>query len=98
MTIADEAEMPRTLTSAEKGVVFAIMAHLVWGGMAIYFGLIRHISPIEIAVNRGAWSLPIAAFVVWYLGQWGDVWRAVKSKRNVAILTLTSLLVVFNWG
>ena len=53
--------MPRTLTNAEKGVLLAVMAHLVWGGMAVYFGLIRHISPVEIAVNRGLWSLPIAA-------------------------------------
>ena len=40
--------------------MLAVMAHLVWGGMAFYFGLMRHISPIEIAVNRGLWSLPIA--------------------------------------
>ncbi len=90
--------MSRTLTKAELGVLLAVMAHLVWGGMAFYFGLIRHISPVEIAVNRGLWSLPIAAAVVWYLGQWGDVWRAVAKPRNVAILALTSGLVVFNWG
>src|SRR5215212_1545199 len=98
MSIAQDPALPRTLTKAETGVILAVMAHLVWGGMAVYFGLIRHISPIEIAVNRGLWALPIAIAVVWYLGQWSDVWRAVKSKRNVAILTLTSLLVVFNWG
>ncbi|MFN4142348.1 EamA family transporter RarD [Aestuariivirga sp.] len=98
MSIAEESRVPRTLTSAEKGVVLAVMAHLVWGGMAVYFGLIRHISPIEIAVNRGFWALPIAIAVVWYLGQWDDVRRAVSSPRNLALLALTSGLVVFNWG
>jgi len=98
MTIAHEPVLPRTLTNAEKGVILAVMAHLVWGGMAVYFGLIRHISPVEIAVNRGLWSLPIAAVVVWVLGQWGDVWRAVANRRNLAILALTSALVVFKWG
>ena len=77
MSVAHEPVLPRTLTNAEKGVILAVMAHLVWGGMAIYFGLIRHISPVEIAVNRGLWSLPIAGLVVTYLGQWGEVWRAV---------------------
>ncbi len=86
------------MSEAEKGVMLAVMAHLVWGGMAVYFGLIRYISPVEIAVNRGVWSLPIAVAVVWYLGQWKDVWRAVASPRNLAILTLTSGLIVFNWG
>jgi chloramphenicol-sensitive protein RarD len=98
MSIAHESPMHRTLTSAEKGVVLALMAHLVWGGMAVYFGLIRYISPVEIAVNRGLWALPIAIGVVWYLGQWQDVVRAVSSPRNLAILTLTSFLIVFNWG
>jgi chloramphenicol-sensitive protein RarD len=99
MSIAQDSRgMARTLTSAEKGVMLAVMAHLIWGGMAAYFGLIRHISPIEIAVNRGFWALPIACAVVWYLGQWSDVWRAVSNPRNLAILTLTSCLIVFNWG
>jgi len=98
MTIADESRAPRTLTNAEVGVLLAITAHLVWGGMAVYFGLIRHISPVEIAVNRGLWALPIAIAVVWYLGQWQDVRQALASPRNVAILALTSCLIVFNWG
>lgn len=98
MSIADETPVPRTLTNAELGVVLAVMAHLVWGGMAVYFGLIRYISPIEIAVNRGFWALPIAAAVVWYLGQWPDVRRAVASPKILAILALTSCLIVFNWG
>ncbi|MGQ0485580.1 MAG: EamA family transporter RarD [Hyphomicrobiales bacterium] len=86
------------LSEAEKGVLFAVIAHLVWGGMAFYFGLIRHISPVEIAVHRGLWSLPIAALIVWWLAQYRDVLQAVASPRILAILTLTSGLIVFNWG
>ena len=98
MSTAGEGGATRGMSEAEKGVMLAVMAQLVWGGMAIYFGLIRYISPVEIAVNRGVWSLPIAIAVVWYLRQWKDVWRAVASPRNLAILTLTSGLIVFNWG
>ncbi len=87
-----------SLGEAEKGVLFAVLAHLVWGGMAVYFGLIRHISPLEIAVHRGLWSLPIAALIVWWLAQYRDVLKAVASPRTLAILTLTSGLIVFNWG
>jgi chloramphenicol-sensitive protein RarD len=98
MSIADNSPMHRTLTNAEMGVMLAVMAHLVWGGMAVYLGLIRYMSPVEIAVNRGLWALPIAIGVVWYLGQWPDVRRAIASPRNLAILALTSCLIVFNWG
>jgi len=98
MTAIHDASLPRSLSTAEKGVLLALLAHLVWGGMAFYFGLIRHISPIEIAVHRGLWSLPIAALIIWYLGQWHDVWKIVTSPRNLAMLMLTSGLIVFNWG
>ena len=98
MSIVHKTAVPRTLTNAEKGVLLAVLAHLVWGGMAVYFGFIRHISPVEIAVNRGLWSLPVAALIVWYFGQWRDVWKAVTNPRILAILTLTSSLIVFNWG
>ena len=54
--------------------------------------------PLEIAVHRGLWSIPCAALIIWWLGQYKDVWQAVASKRNLAILTLTSAIIVFNWG
>jgi chloramphenicol-sensitive protein RarD len=98
MSAADPAMTREGLSEAEKGVAFAVMAHLVWGGMAVYFGLIRHISPIEIAVHRGLWSLPIAALIVWWLAQYRDVLKTLASPRSLAILTLTSGLIVFNWG
>ncbi len=86
------------LTAAEKGVLYAVLAHLTWGAMAVYFGYLRHVSPMEIAVHRGLWSIPCAAIIIWWLGQYKDVWQAVASKRNLAILALTSAIIVFNWG
>ncbi len=86
------------LTEAEKGVLYAILAHLTWGAMAVYFGFLRHVSPMEIAVHRGLWSIPCAALVIWWLGQHKDVLKAVASPRNLAILTLTSAIIVLNWG
>ncbi|MFT3986056.1 EamA family transporter RarD [Aestuariivirga sp.] len=99
MSAIPEAAVPaRSMTESEKGVLLAVLAHLVWGGMAFYFGLMRHISPVEIAVHRGLWSLPIAFGLVWYLGQWRDVMKAVSNPRMLATLALTSGLIVFNWG
>ena len=89
--------MLKNLSEPNKGVLFAVIAHLFWGGMAVYFGLIRHINPMEIAVNRGVWSIPIAAVVVWWLGQFTEVWAVLKNPKMVLILTLTSAIIVFNW-
>ena len=86
------------LSEQHKGVVFNVTAHLFWGGMAVYFGFMRHIPAAEIAVNRGLWSLPLAALIIWWLGQWADVWRALTNPRHLAILTFTGMIIVFNWG
>jgi len=88
----------RGLSESEKGVALAVLAHVIWGGTAIYFGLLRHISPVEIAINRGLWSLPVAAVIVWYLGQFGDVAKAMKQPRHLAVLALTGFIILFNWG
>jgi chloramphenicol-sensitive protein RarD len=98
MSVADTPMTREGLSEAEKGVLFSLLAHLVWGGMAVYFGLIRHISPIEIAAHRGLWALPIAAIIVWWLAQYREVWKAIASPRTLAILTLTGAIIVFNWG
>ncbi|MGH6908462.1 MAG: EamA family transporter, partial [Aestuariivirga sp.] len=98
MSSAEQSLPSRALSEAEKGVILAIAAHVVWGGMAVYFGLIRHISPLEIAVHRALWALPIAALIVLYFRQFPDVWKAAASPRILAILMLTSGLAVFNWG
>jgi len=85
------------LSEPNKGVLFAIIAHLFWGGMAVYFGFMRHINPMEIAVNRGVWSVPIAAVVIWQLGLFKNVWANLKNPRAVLLLTFTSITIVFNW-
>jgi chloramphenicol-sensitive protein RarD len=88
----------RGLSEPHKGVLYAVIAHLIWGVMAPYFGMIRHIWAGEIAVNRGLWSLPVAALIIWWLGQWGDVWKIFRNPKQLAILALCSFIIVFNWG
>ncbi len=98
MTIAEPAAPASSLTQSQMGAFYCVAAHLVWGGMAIYFGLIRHVSPLEIAVHRGLWSLPIAGLVIWWLGHGASLRRALGQPRLLLILAFTSALIVFNWG
>jgi chloramphenicol-sensitive protein RarD len=88
----------KALSSAQRGVMFNVIAHLFWGVMALYFSFMRHISPAEIAAHRGLWSLPIAAIAIWWLGQWSDVWAILRNPRMLALLFFTSTIIVFNWG
>jgi chloramphenicol-sensitive protein RarD len=97
MAIADQS-MNRGLSGAQRGVLYAVLAHLTWGVMAPYFGVMTHISPVEIAANRGLWSRPFAALIIWWFGQGRDVAQTFKSPRDVTMLALTGGIIVFNWG
>lgn len=98
MSAIDPPVSAAHLSEAKKGVVYGIAAHLVWGVMAYYFKLIEGVSPVEIAVHRGLWSLAIAGIVIWLLGQYDDVRKAIANPRILLTLLFTSLLIVFNWG
>jgi len=86
------------LSDAQKGVIFLLVAHLIWGAMAYYIKLLDHVSPAEVAVHRGLWSLPFAAAVLVVLGNTREAMAALRSPRTLVILAFCSALIVFNWG
>jgi chloramphenicol-sensitive protein RarD len=86
------------LSEPAQGVVFLLIAHALWGALAYYIKLLDHVSPAEIAVHRGLWSLPFAAAMVLYLGSTAEVRSALRNPRTLAILALCSAIIVFNWG
>jgi chloramphenicol-sensitive protein RarD len=98
MSAIDRPALAEGLTEARKGVAFCIAAHVVWGVMAYYFKLIGAVSPVEIAVHRGLWSLFVAGAVIWYLGQFDDVRRAMGHPRILLSLLFTGALILSGWG
>jgi chloramphenicol-sensitive protein RarD len=87
-----------SFSGQQRGVIYALVAHFFWGTMAAYFGFIRYVNPLEIAVHRALWSLPIGLAVVLYSGLLPAVWAILKNPRLMAALLFTSILVVFNWS
>ena len=85
------------LSSEHKGILYAVIAHLFWGAMAFYIGLLRYVNPLEIAANRSIWSIPIGLFVVWRFGLLNAFWKVITNPKLMGIFCLTSFLVMFNW-
>jgi chloramphenicol-sensitive protein RarD len=98
MSAIDRPATAEGLSETRKGVAFCIMAHLVWGVMTFYFKLIGDVSPIEIAVHRGVWSIFIAGAIIWYLGQFDAVRRAIVTPRIFLALLFTGLLTLSGWS
>jgi chloramphenicol-sensitive protein RarD len=97
MAMAERSSVTE-LSEPQKGVLFLLIAHLIWGAMAYYISLLGHVSPVEIAVHRGLWSLPFAAAMVIFLGAAREVLAALRNPRTFALLALCSVLIIFNWG
>ncbi|WP_119272608.1 EamA family transporter RarD [Taklimakanibacter deserti] len=85
-------------SEARKGVAYCVAAHVVWGVMAYYFKLIEDASPVEIAVHRGLWSIVVGLAVIWHLGQFDNVRRAMANPRILLTLCFTGLLILFGWS
>ena len=98
MSAIDSPAAAESLSQARRGVTFCVAAHVIWGAMALYFKLIGDVSPIEIAVHRGLWSVFVGIAVVWYLGQFDDVRRAIANPRVLLALLFTGLLILFGWS
>ena len=81
-----------------SGFVYATSAYLIWGFLPLYMKAIDHIPPVEIIAHRIMWSVPIAGLVLIALGRTGDLVRALKTPRMVAMAAVTATLISINWG
>ena len=98
MSAIDSPAAAPGLSEARRGVAYCVAAHVVWGVMAYYFKLIGNVSPLEIAVHRGLWSLFVGGGIIWYLGQFEAVRRAIVNPRVFGALLFTGLLILSGWS
>ena len=85
-------------SDAASGVACALGAFLAWGMLPVYWKALVCVPAFEILCHRIVWSLVAIALVLWATGRLGELRHALASRRTVAILCATSLLVTLNWG
>ena len=79
------------------GLVLAISAYLLWGGLPLYMKMMDHMDPGEIVAHRILWSIPVAAMVLLVMGRWTDLWEALQDRRRLGMALLTAVLISVNW-
>ncbi|MEJ6475811.1 EamA family transporter RarD [Pseudoalteromonas piscicida] len=82
----------------KKGHLFAVLAFLMWGLAPIYFKQLVHVDAIEILIHRVVWSVFFIALIVLAKQQWPKIKAIVGNPKLLAMLTVTALLLGFNWG
>ncbi len=80
-----------------KGVLFALAAYGMYGVIPIYFKIVASVSPFEVLSHRVIWSVIFLALFIALSGRWSELKNDLSQKRLLAGLTLSALLIGFNW-
>src|SRR5437762_958367 len=77
------------------GLGFALAAYLAWGVFPLYFRALHQVPPVEILAHRVVWSTLFLAALVLARGRGGEVWRALRSRPGVYLLS--TMFITCNW-
>lgn len=83
--------------SARRGLYFGLAAYGLWGVLPIYFKALAEVPPVDVVAHRIIWSLPFLALLLTAAAGWRQVREAMASRRTMALLLLTALLIAVNW-
>jgi chloramphenicol-sensitive protein RarD len=82
---------------AGRGLSLGVGAYALWGILPIYFKAIAEVGPVDIVAHRVVWSVPFLALLIAVFGGFKDVRAAIRSRRTVAFLSMTAILIATNW-
>ncbi|MGE0256550.1 MAG: EamA family transporter RarD [Alphaproteobacteria bacterium] len=96
---SESIKPPRpALTAGERaGLGYAVGAYVIWAVTPLYFKAVLTASAFEIVMHRVVWCVVFLVLVITVARQWGEVRAAVSSRRVLATLLATALLVSVNW-
>lgn len=83
--------------AAPSGLAAAISAYLIWGIMPLYLLLVRTVPAVEFVGWRIIWTLPLCVLIATLRRQLPEIRAAVRSRRNLAMLAASSVLIGINW-
>jgi len=81
-----------------SGVVYALMAYVIWGLFPLYFKALEQIPSLQILAHRMVWSLLVVALLLAVLKRWS--WLNVLREQPAVLVrfALSALLLSSNWG
>ncbi|MEN7341682.1 MAG: EamA family transporter RarD [Pseudomonadota bacterium] len=82
---------------AREGVITAVLAYTMWGFMPVYLILVKTVPATEMLLHRIIWSVPFGALIIAMRGQWGEVGRALRSRKMIGWLALAAFFIALNW-
>ena len=70
-----------TVDQHKQGVIFAVLAFVMWGLAPMYFKLIAQVPALEILMHRAVWSFVLMLVVILTIKKWAAVQQVLKSPK-----------------
>ncbi|MFC5818351.1 EamA family transporter RarD [Nonomuraea harbinensis] len=86
------------MSVARRGVLLGAAAYVLWGLSALYWPLVEPTGPVEILALRVLWSPVAIGLLVLALGRRRKVAAILRRPRDVALLSVASVLTSVNWA
>lgn len=81
-----------------SGALYALAAYGTWGLVPVYWKTLGPVPALELLAHRVVWSLLFLVLLLAARRGLGDVKLALRSKKTLGLLFLTTALVASNWG
>jgi chloramphenicol-sensitive protein RarD len=91
------AEAPLQPHNETAGILYAASAYSLWGVLPLYWHVLGNVPPFELSFHRMVWCALFAMAVTLAMGRTKTVWSAVRSRKVLMALTVSSLLIAVNW-
>jgi len=82
---------------SRSGVIAAALAFLAWGVLPVYWKALASVPPLAVVAHRVVWSLVFTVLLVTVTGRWGEIRPILRSPRQWAWYTVSSILLTANW-
>lgn len=86
-----------TVGHTVAGISAGIGGQLIWGFFPVYWKLLAAVPAFEVLLHRIVWSFALLIVVVWLRGLQDRLKQALRSRRMMAVLAATTLLISANW-
>ncbi|WP_407976269.1 EamA family transporter RarD [Brucella pseudogrignonensis] len=86
------------LSDGSRGFMMAMGAYGLWAILPFYLKALSHLPALEIVAHRVIWSVPVAAILLLFIGQFRTILDALRKPRMLAMAALTAALITVNWS
>ncbi|MBB3015863.1 EamA family transporter RarD [Cupriavidus alkaliphilus] len=81
----------------QLGILYALLAYLIWGLLPLYIKSLPGIAPTEILLHRMVWSLVFLGLILAWRRQWAWLGQVVRDRRLLLSFTASAALLCANW-